>query len=66
MKTLLEYYVSRVILDKMAVIHLVSKFPTLYETVTYTDFQNRPPKNRVFNPINQVHLLKPYILRLTN
>jgi hypothetical protein len=48
----------------MVVIHLVSKFPTLYETVTYTDFQKSPPKNRVLNPINQVHLLKPYLLRL--
>lgn len=64
MKALLEYYVSRVLLEKMAVTHLVSKFPTLYETMTYTDVQKSPPQNRVLNPTNQVHLPKPYLLRL--
>jgi hypothetical protein len=64
MNALLEYYVSGVLLKKMTVTHLVSKFPTLYETVTYTDIQKSPPKNRVLKAMNQVHLLKPYFLRL--
>ena len=37
MKALHEYYVSRIILDKMTVTHVVSKFLTLYEAITYTD-----------------------------
>jgi len=58
MKALLEYYVSRVLLEKMTVTHLVSKFPTFYQTITYTDVQNSPPQNRVLNPMYQVHLLR--------
>jgi len=64
MKALLEYYVSRVLLEKMTVTHLVSKCPTLYQTITYTDVQKSAPQNRFLNPMNQVHLLTSYLLRL--
>lgn len=64
MKALLEYYVSRVLLEKMTVTHLVGKFPTLYGTVTYTDVQKSPPNNHVLNPINQGLLPKPYLFKL--
>jgi len=37
MKALLEYYVSRVLLEKMTVTRPVSKGPTLYQTITYTE-----------------------------
>jgi hypothetical protein len=44
MKALQEHYVSRVLLEKITVTHLVSKLPTLYGIITYIDIQNSPPK----------------------